>query len=364
MTGDDDEAAPLAAVVRKADAEATIAALRDAGAYDDERRVRERDDDTVEVPVTGPSDGTGAGGDAPDGADWLDGVPVLDVVRQADPDYRPRGLPGLLRERGFSEAEIERAPGSWAVVGSVVLVAFDGCERRAEVGEALLDLHGEADTVLARHGVSGEHREPDVEVVAGDGDTETVHVEHGTRYALDLARVMFSPGNKAERTRMREVVEPDEAVLDMFAGVGYFALPMARGGASVTAVERNPVAFQYLLENAVLNGVEDRLTPIRADCRDAVADAVERGDAPFADRVVMGYYDAHEYLDAALDALEPGGVLHLHEATPEALAFERPVSRLADAAEAHERAVEVLDRRVVKTHSEGVQHVVVDARVD
>jgi tRNA wybutosine-synthesizing protein 2 len=364
---------PLAAVVRKPDAEAAIAALRDAGAYDDERRVRERDDDTVEVPVAVPSgDGDGAddgndgdGDDLPTGvtADWLDGVDALDVVRQADPEFRPSGLPDLLRERGFSEAEVERAPGSWAVVGSVVLVSFGDCERREEVGEALLELHGEADTVLARHGIQGEHREPDVEVVAGDGDTETVHTEHGTRYALDLARVMFSPGNKAERARMGDVVEAEEAVLDMFAGVGYFALPMARGGADVTAVERNPVAFQYLLENAVLNGVEDRVTPIRADCRDAVADAVERGDAPFADRVVMGYYDAHEYLDAALDALRPGGVVHLHEATPEVLAFDRPVSRLTDAAEARGRELTVLDRRVVKTHSEGVEHVVVDARI-
>jgi tRNA wybutosine-synthesizing protein 2 len=338
---------PLAAVVRKPDAEAAIDALRDAGVYDDERSVRERDADTVEVPVTG----------APD-HDL-----VVETVRQRDPDYRPRGLPALLRERGFSEDEVERAPGSWAVVGSVILVRFGDCDRRAEVGDALLDLHGETDTVLARGGVAGEHREPDVEVVAGEGDTETVHIEHGTRYALDLAEVMFSPGNKAERARMGEVVEQGERVLDMFAGVGYFALPMARAGGDVTAVERNPAAFQYLLENAVLNGVEDRVTPMRADCRDAVAARVARGDAPFAERVVMGYYDAHEYLDAALDALDSGGVLHLHEATPEPLVWERPVSRLTDAADERGREVEVLDRRVVKTHSEGVQHVVVDARL-
>jgi tRNA wybutosine-synthesizing protein 2 len=172
---------------------------------------------------------------------------------------------------------------------------------------------------------------------------------------MDLARVMFSPGNKAERKRMGEVVDPGERVFDMFAGIGYFTLPMAAAGAQVTATEINPEAFRYLLKNAVNNGVQDRIAAYRADCRDVDATA---------DRVVMGYYDAHEYLDAALDALEPGGVVHLHEAVPEDLLWDRPVGHLEIAANEAGRAVEILDRRRVKTHSEGVYHVVVDARVE
>ncbi|WP_137284248.1 class I SAM-dependent methyltransferase [Halorussus salinisoli] len=331
----------LAAVVRKPESEATIAALRDEGVYDATRKVREYDEETVAIPVTDPPQET----------------PVSKVVEQVAPERRLPDLDALLRQRGWSDEEIERAPGSWAVVGSVVLVTFEDCPRRAEVGEALLDLHGEADTVLAHEGVSGDHREPSVSVVAGAGDTETVHTEHGTQYALDFAEVMFSPGNKAERARMGEVVEPGERVFDMFAGIGYFTLPMARAGAEVTAVERNPAAFRFLVENAMLNDVSERISAFRADCRDVEVD-------PRADRVVMGYYEAHEYLDAALAALAPGGVVHVHEATPEDLLWDRPVSRLRDAAENAGRDVEVLDRRKVKSHSEGVWHVVVDARVE
>jgi tRNA wybutosine-synthesizing protein 2 len=165
---------------------------------------------------------------------------------------------------------------------------------------------------------------------------------------------MFSPGNKAERARMGEVVSGGERVFDMFAGVGYFSLPMARAGASVTATEVNPAAFRYLLENAVLNDVGERVRAYRADCRDVTTTA---------DRVVMGYYDAHEYLDAALEALAPDGTLHMHEATPEARLPERPVSRLEAACREHGRSVEVDEVRRVKSHSEGVQHVVVDATV-
>jgi tRNA wybutosine-synthesizing protein 2 len=329
----------LAALVEKSRAEGAIESLREEGVYDDARSVAPHDEERVALPITEPPTRTD----------------VREVI-ETDLPRRTRGLAELLRERGWEDDEIDRAPGSWAVVGSVVLVDIGDVPRPEEVGEALLSLHGEADTVLARGGVSRATREPEVEVLAGEGDTETVHTEHGTRYALDLAAVMFAPGNKDERARMGEVVREGERVFDMFAGIGYFTLPMARAGAAVTAAEVNPTAFRYLVENAVLNGVEDRISAFRADCRDVEVEAV--------DRVVMGYYDAWEYLDAALAALRPAGVVHLHEATPEAELWDRPVSRLREAADERGRGVEVLDRRVVKSHSPGVEHVVVDARVE
>jgi tRNA wybutosine-synthesizing protein 2 len=134
----------------------------------------------------------------------------------------------------------------------------------------------------------------------------------------------------------------------------------------VTAIERNPVSFQFLVENVVRNGVQEAVETYRADCRDVIEHglAESQDDSPFAfDRVVMGYYDAYEYLDSALPALVPGGVVHLHEATPEPLAPDRPTERLQDAATELGRSVEVLDTRTVKGYSEGVSHVVVDARI-
>jgi tRNA wybutosine-synthesizing protein 2 len=334
----------LAVVVPEPEADDAIARLQEAGTYDATRRVREAGNGRAEIPVVAPPDDVSG-----------------QVIEQSDPESRVAGLDDLLAERGFSPTDIAAAPSSWAVIGDVVLARFEGCQRPNEVGEALLDLQN-AETVLDRRGITGEHREPDVEVVAGSGETETVHTEHGTRYALDLATVMFSPGNKRERVRMGEVVDAGERVLDAFAGIGYFTLPMARAGADVTAIERNPAAFRYLIENAPLNGVGDRVRPFRADCRDAVGAFAESGET--FDRVVMGYYDAFEYLDPALSVVADGGIVHMHEAAPEAELPGRPVERLRAAASAADRSVAVLDRRKIKTYSEGVSHVVVDACID
>ncbi|MFB6207471.1 MAG: class I SAM-dependent methyltransferase family protein [Haloglomus sp.] len=338
----------LAALVPKPAAERARRELSALDVYDGSRGIEAYDDDRVALPVVGNDPAEREGTVAAVSA-------VADVVEH-DLPARDTTLADRLRTRGFSEAEIDAAPGSWAVIGTVILADFDGCSRPEAVGEALLDLHGEADTVLDRGGIDGRTRDPDVRVVAGAGDTETVHTEHGTKYALDLAETMFSPGNKAERARMGEIVARGERVFDMFAGVGYFALPMARAGAEVVAAELDPTTYQYLVENAVLNGVTDRFRAVRADCRDVELEPV--------DRVVMGHYDAYERLPAGVAALRPGGTMHLHEATPEAELPDRPVGRLREAVADAGRSCEVQAVREVKSHAEGVLHVVVDARIE
>ncbi|WP_306054975.1 class I SAM-dependent methyltransferase [Natronococcus wangiae] len=388
--------APLAAVVEKSRTETAIESLRAEGVYDDSRRVRG-------VSETKPSDTRTARdlrsrepcereqrsrerGVREDGPDRI-ALPVtepptetrvLEVVRQVDPEPRHRDLEDLLAERGWSDADLEAAPGSWAVIGSVVLVTVpESCPDEGALAEALLELHGDAESVLADEGIAndgdaGTYREPRTRLLAGERDTETIHAEHGTRYGLDPAKVMFSPGNQAERARMGDLASDDERVFDMFAGIGYFTLPMARAGARVTATELNPTAFRYLLENAVLNDVGDRVDAYMTDCRELASEVA-------ADRIVMGYYgrsggrnghheagtrtdEAYEFLEDALEALVPGGVIHYHEATPESRLWDRPFERLERAADAAGRELEILERRRVKSHSAGVAHVVVDAR--
>jgi tRNA wybutosine-synthesizing protein 2 len=360
--------APLAVIVEKPRAETAIESLRAEGVYDDSRRVRENESERVALPITEPPTET----------------QVIEVVRQLEPEPRNPDLEDLLAERGWSDADLESVPGSWAVIGSVILVTVpEDCPDEAALGEALLELHGEADSVLADEGIendgtAGTYREPRTRLIAGDDDTETIHAEHGTRYGLDPAKVMFSPGNQAERARMGELGSEDEHVFDMFAGIGYFTLPLARGGSRVTATEINPTAFRYLLENAVLNDVGDRVDAYMTDCRD-LASEID------ADRVIMGYYgssdgsdadgneevdhgtrtdEAHDFLPDALEALVPGGVVHYHEATPESRLWDRPLERLAAAADEAGRELAVLEKRRVKSHSAGVDHVVVDARFE
>jgi 23S rRNA (uracil1939-C5)-methyltransferase len=53
-------------------------------------------------------------------------------------------------------------------------------------------------------------------------------------------------------------IEPGDAVLELFSGLGNFSLPLARAGARVTAVEGEAGLVQRARENAVRNGLDIR----------------------------------------------------------------------------------------------------------
>jgi tRNA wybutosine-synthesizing protein 2 len=149
-------------------------------------------------------------------------------------------------------------------------------------------------------------RTPDCEVLYGNTG-EVCHKENGFSFILDPCRVMFSQGNLAEKRRMAALVRsgPENGrVADMFAGIGYFAIPMAGAGASVHAIEINPVSYGYLVRNIDLNHLKGRITPELGDCRSKLTGIY--------DRIVMGHFDAVTMLPAALAHVRTGSVIHLH----------------------------------------------------
>jgi len=205
--------------------------------------------------------------------------------------------------------------------------------------------------------INGPKREPDVEIVIGD-DTETIHRENHCFFKLDVARVMWSKGNTTERQRIGKIVKDGETVVDMFAGIGYFSIPMAvhSDPEKIYSIEINPISYGYLKENIVLNKVERVIKPIFGDCREVAPKGV-------ADRVLMGYIgNTHEFLDTAMEIVKPGGIIHYHESVPDILKFERPLQRIVDAAKSRE--VEILKKRIIKKYSPGVYHVVIDAKIN
>jgi tRNA wybutosine-synthesizing protein 2 len=214
-------------------------------------------------------------------------------------------------------------------------------------------------TILRHSGaIEGELRTPQVEVLL-EGPTVTEVVEHGIRWRFDAARIMFAAGNRTERARAGRLARPGETVVDLFAGIGYFAIPAAKEGAAarVVAVDRNPLSIEYLVENARLNGVADRIEALLGDNRVV---ALELG---VADRVFLGYLpSAVPWLDRAVPLLRPsGGWLHVHLTTGGRDALEESAAAVTSAVrEAGGRPALPVRARAVKPYGPGRSHVVVD----
>ena len=185
------------------------------------------------------------------------------------------------------------------------------------MGDILL-LHGDAPTaeqlaaliawehpacVLHAAAHVGVMRTPKIAVLHGQPHEVTFR-EAGIIYTLDPSQVMFSQGNRGEKLRLRSLVRPGERIADMFAGIGYFTLSAALAGGNVHAAEINPVSFAYLQKNIQANGLAERVISELGDCREKLTGVY--------DRILMGHFEAPEFLKHALDHAEPGTVLHVH----------------------------------------------------
>lgn len=237
-------------------------------------------------------------------------------------------------------------------IGDILIL--DNDSQNADL-ESLSEKHN-VKTIMKINHIQGTKREPVYKILWGY-ETETVHKENGCLFKLDLSKVMWSKGNNNERLRIAKLVEDNETVLDMFAGIGYFSIPIGvhSDAKEVIAIEINPNSYNFLCENIKLNKLNN-VTPVLGDCM------VETPKFK-ADRIVMGYVKTtHHYLKVAIESLNEGGILHYHETVPEKLMDTRPIERIV--AQAGGREVTLLKINKIKKYAPGVEHVVVDVRID
>jgi len=238
-------------------------------------------------------------------------------------------------------------------------------ECKKIVGKAILATHKRLRTVLAKSSaVGGEYRVREFETIAGVDKTKTVHREHGCVFHVDLAKAYFSPRLSYEHNRVACLVEEDETVLDMFAGVGPFSILIAKKHKKVHvyAVDKNPDAIQLLKKNIIANRVGAKITPILGEAKKIVAERL-RGSS---DRVIMNLPEkAVEYVDAACKAIKPeGGIIHYYEFTSAPEPLETAEIRLVKAVKQTNRELdETLHSRIVRGTAPFTWQVVVDARI-
>lgn len=251
----------------------------------------------------------------------------------------------------LTTTEIELLPSSFQKIGDIVILNLkpELLRHSRIIGNIVLRKIPNTRTVCSRTGfITGRFRQPQLKVVAGENNTETIHKEHGIFYKLDVSKLMFAKGNLNERKRISKLVKPNEVVVDMFAGIGYFSLPIAKLPyvKKVYSIEINPDSFQYLLENIKLNNVQDKIVPIKGDCEKEVLKLKK-----IADRVIMGLLPSpKKYLSAAMKVVKPSGTIHYH-------GLEKKPEKLENDIGDH---LKVIKKVKIKSYSPKVFHFVLD----
>ena len=233
------------------------------------------------------------------------------------------------------------------------------------IGEAILETHENVRTVLAKVGaIGGTYRLREFSVIAGEPKTETIHREHGCQYYVDLAKAYFSPRLSYEHNRVASLIEEGETVIDLFAGVGPFAIQIAKTheNVEVYAIDVNPNAVEFLKRNIRLNRVEGKVHPILGDAKKVVKERL----SGVADRVIMNLPEkAIEFVEAACTTIKStGGIVHFYSFVSTSDSLENVKLRFIEAVEQCGRKVEkIFFSRLVRATAPYKWQAVIDAKI-
>ncbi|MGA1866781.1 MAG: class I SAM-dependent methyltransferase [Thermoplasmatota archaeon] len=285
------------------------------------------------------------------------GAKVQVIEREMIPrKVRPRSYKELLE---LDEDLMSLLPSSFDMIGDIAIMKLptELIPRRLEIGNALGQFNRNIRSVALNRGVKGDLRVMDLEVISGDSNLETTHVENNLRFKLDPSLVYFSPRLATERMRVAEMVR-DEKVLDMFAGIGPFSINIASLGRAETVVgiDLNPHCIRYFNTNILLNSVEDRVETHLGDARD-----ISSVLGPF-DRVVMNLpHNSIDFLDVALSSMD-SGYIHLYRVLEHSMIMD-DVGKIMSISEKLNRKMEVALMREVHNYSPTQSMFVFDIRV-
>ena len=214
--------------------------------------------------------------------------------------------------------ELELLPRGFQTLGKVIILKLhpDLIKYKDIIAQKSMDLLPSMESVYLNRGIiKGNFRTPEnIEYVTGKEDPIVIHREHGVSYKFDFTKIMFSQGNIIERKYLATLVKDGEIIVDMFAGIGYFSLPIAKisNPKQIYSIEINPNSFKFLVENIRLNQLEDKITPINGNCKEEVLKLSNNGVK--ADRVIMGVFPAPKgYIKEALTLYKETGTFYHYQ---------------------------------------------------
>ena len=235
---------------------------------------------------------------------------------------------------------------SYERLGHIGLIDEEDPERAQAIADALIASDIPLTGVLNRQSnIRGDYRIREWDQLAGE-TTETRHREFGAEFIVDVTKTYFSPRLATERHRVIQQVTAGERVLDMFAGVGPFIIPMAMRGAEVVGVDMNEAAITYLKKNADVNDVAERVEAIHGDVREVAASY-----PGWADRIIMNLpHSADDFLPNAGIVASDSCRLHYYDIQHEDAPFE-PGEKAIRSALGDEYQVVVDNRHVVRSYA-------------
>ena len=194
------------------------------------------------------------------------------------------------------------------------------------IGQVIIDKNPNIKTVINKVGsIETEFRTFPIELLAGDNNFNVTLRESNAKFQFDFDKVYWNSRLQMEHSRLINLITSscknddlvtdkkhenvnkhnrnsitliprDRVVADMMAGIGPFAIPLAKERVKVYANDLNPESYKYLVSNTKLNHCEKFVEPYNLDGRKFILELVDRG--VLFNEVIMNLpQSATEFLD-------------------------------------------------------------------
>lgn len=220
-----------------------------------------------------------------------------------------KALEGVLTEQEASDLY-----SAFDQIGDIIIIRIPDSllSKKKLIGQTLLEnVHPAKSVFYQSSDVEGDFRTRNLEIIAGEDNTETEYREFGCRFKVDVEKAFFSPRLSTERNRIAELVQDGETVINMFGGVGMFSIVAAKNKkCTIYNIDLNPYAAKLCEENIKLNKkMKGTVISIHGDAAQVIKDQLQNK----GDRTLMLLPErSDEFLDSAILATKSGGIIHYY----------------------------------------------------
>ena len=216
-------------------------------------------------------------------------------------------------ENVLTEKESDELISAFDQIGEIIIVRIPDSllSKKKIIGEALLNEVKIVRSVFYQaSAVEGNFRTRDLEILAGEDNTETEYKEFGCKFRVDVKNAFFSPRLSTERERIANLIQDGEVMTNMFAGIGMFSIMAAKKKkCTVYSLDINPVASKLCERNIKLNKLAGNVVSINGDASEIINDQLEDK----SDRTLMLLPErSDEFLESAIKATKNGGIIHYY----------------------------------------------------
>ncbi len=199
-------------------------------------------------------------------------------------------------------------------IGELIVLKLDPTKTeiklRKFIGELILSYYPTVQTVLNKiDSIEGQNRLYPIEILAGKTQTTTWHREYGLRIFCDLENAYFNPRLAEEHYRVGKSVFDGDLILDMFTGVGSFALHCAANSfCNVISVDINKHAIESLKKSISKNKLKGKINPVISDS------TLFLNKKQSFNRIIINFpQNSWEYVLLASKFLKKGGIITFYQ---------------------------------------------------